>query len=405
MKGKLLFYILLFSYLTSSFAQNTWTTKAPFPMGKRAGSDVFGIGNFGYVFGGIDTAGQAHNDLWLYDPLGDQWSQRASLPGPARYSAADCVIGTNAYIGTGFGGAAYYNDWWEYNSATNSWSQKADFPGAVRSTGISLTLNNKAYVGMGKGATWYDDWYEYDPGNNAWTQKASFPPGQRQSGVGFGIGSYGYVGLGSVNNSYSMNDMYRYDPSNDSWSAVSSYPTPAGIYAVGFFVISNKVFICGGYDYSNLHNECYEYDPATDNWTAIAGFGNVSPPRYFRGGFAIRGKGYLVGGSIDASLGTAGYRGDLIEYTSNYVGINETEENDYAVYYETSLHELIVSSALPTNGCVIFVYSESGALVGHFEMESSSVNHQSLQVAPGVYFYRIENKSGSVSNGKFSVLN
>lgn len=404
MKKYLLSYLLCIFISISSFAQNTWQTKAPFIPGKRAGANAFGISDFGYVFGGCDTAGQAHNDLWMYDPAADQWSQRASLPGPARYSGVSCVIGNKAYMGTGFDGSSYYNDWWEYNAGTNSWIQLNSFPGDVRSTGISCSINNKAYMGMGKGATWYDDWYEYDPASNVWTQKSAFPAGSRQTGVAFGIGSYGYIGLGSVNNAYAVNDMYKYDPANDSWTAVASYPVASGVYSPGCFVISNKAFVCGGYDYTNLHTDGYEYDPVADSWAPIADFSNVSPARYFREGFSVRGKGYLVGGSIDASLGTTGYRNDLIEYSSKYTGIEEIRKNDFTLSYDVSSAELVFSSTRITGDYSVSVYSSSGSLVCRLDIHRNARKSIPLSISQGVYLYAVESKSGQKFCGKFSVV-
>ena len=402
---KILLTLLICTFFSIiSFAQNTWQTKAPYIPGKRAGSNVFGISDFGYVFGGCDTAVQAHNDLWMYDPANDQWTQRASLPGAARYSAVSCVIGNTAYIGTGFDGSTYYNDWWQYNAISNSWSQKSNFPGAVRSTGISCSINDKAYVGMGKGQTWYGDWYEYDPAGNSWTQKTAFPAGPRQNGVAFGIGDYAYVGLGSVNNTYSVNDMYKYDPVNDNWTTVASFPLLDGVYAVGSFVINNKGFVCGGTDYTNLHTEGYEYDPVNDSWSPIAAFSNVSPPRYFREGFSVRGKGYLVGGSIDMTLGTTGYRGDLIEYSSKYTGIDEIGKNNFSISYNHSSKEFVFSSSDVRGEYAVSIYNSAGSLISKFQTETNYGKSKPIWIASGIYVYTLESKLGQKVCGKFSVM-
>lgn len=398
--------LLVLSLLTfNSFAQNTWQTKATFLGGKRAGSNVFAIGNFGFVFGGTDSSLNYRNDLWLYDPLANQWTQRASLPGPGRNSAVECVTGNKVFLGTGFDGISYYNDWWEYNSSANSWTQKANFPGAVRSTANSLTINDNGYVGLGKGATWYDDWYQYNFGNDSWTQKTDFPGGTRQNCISFGIGNYGYVGCGSVNNSYSVNDMFRYDPQSDSWIARTDYPGIAGIYAPGYFVIDDKAFVCGGYNYITLRDDCYEYDVTNDTWTPIASFNNVSPPRYFRGGFAIAGKGYLTGGSIDDSFTTSGYRSDLIEHTSNYVGINDIEKNNITVFYSNSSQELILTALKLKNNSTIDVYNNAGQLVCQLKSGNELFQKWQLPLIPGIYYYMFNSTTKQIKTGSFVVIN
>ena len=398
--------LFVFSLLSFySFSQNSWQTKAVFSGGKRAGSNVFAIGNFGYVFGGIDSALNSKNDLWLYDPLADQWSQRASMPGPERYSAVECVAGNNVFIGTGFDGVSYFNDWWEYNSATNSWTQKSNFPGAVRSTANSLTINDNGYVGLGKGLTWYGDWYQYNFGNDTWTQKANFPGGARQNCVSFGSGNYGFVGLGSVNNSYSVSDMYRYDPQTNSWTTRANFPGSAGIYAPGYFVIDDKAFICGGYNYLTLEDNCYEYDATNDTWSPIISFNTVSPPRYFRGGFAIAGKGYLTGGSIDVSFSSSGYRSDLIEYTSSYVGLNALDKSNINVVYANSSQELILTTSVLNNNFSIDIYNNSGQLVGHVKSDNKLLQKWLLPLTPGIYHYTFNNTTTKIKTGSFAVMN
>jgi len=399
---KLLNFLFLFVITFSALGQNTWQTKAPFPLGKRY-SDVFGIGNYGYLLAGVDSTDGEHNDLWRYDPVTNTWTQLAALSGVARNNGAACVIGDALYYGTGYTGSVFLKDWWKYDVTINTWIQKTDFPGAARYTAMSTTIQGKGYVGLGKGGPSYADWYEYDPGTDTWATKTSYPGPGRNNGVAFSLGNYGYVGLGAYSNT-PCSDFYRYDPGTDTWTVRNSYPDAGGIFAVGYFVISNRAFVCGGYDYVNLHTDAFEYNPATDLWTPIASIANVSPGRIFRTGFSVAGKGYLVGGATAIADPNA-YRSDLIEYTSNYVGIDDPElNNDISVSYLNDTRQLIITGTYIKSKSSVSVFDAQGKLVDQLSVESIGEKKFPLEVLSGVYFYHVKNENQLIARGKFLVV-
>src|SRR5258706_334563 len=60
------------------------------------------------------------------------WTQKTNYGGAARYGAAGFTIGTKAYVGMGYSGAAYFQDFWEWDQTTDIWTQKASLPGVGR---------------------------------------------------------------------------------------------------------------------------------------------------------------------------------------------------------------------------------------------------------------------------------
>ncbi|MBK9525807.1 MAG: hypothetical protein IPO39_13995 [Bacteroidetes bacterium] len=70
----------------------------------RFGATGFSIGTTGYVGLGNDGASTTNltQDFYKWDQTTDSWNAIADFPGPVRYYAASFVIGSNAYVGTGF---------------------------------------------------------------------------------------------------------------------------------------------------------------------------------------------------------------------------------------------------------------------------------------------------------------
>ena len=194
---------------------------------------------------GWDDARTRKKDVWGYDPLNNQWTRKADMPGPERIDAVGLGIGNKGYAGTGDAVVnstrVYLKDWWEYDPATNQWTQKADFPSEANQYTVGCVIQNKLYIGLGfhNAGNSGKEWWTYDPATDQWTRKADFP------GSGF-------------NN-------------------------PTGNCS---FVIENKGYIL----YYKEKAEFWQYDPAMDQWKEQAFF---DPFRMYSIAFAIGNKGYL----------------------------------------------------------------------------------------------------------------
>src|SRR5688500_9723242 len=164
------------------------------------------------------------------------WTQKASMPSPARHRATALSIGNRGYMGLGHVNSVVdiqFNDWWEYDPGTKSWTQKANYAGGKRYHAAGFAIGNKGYVGTGRDTTFSNkiDFWEYDPVTNLWTQKANFGGAARRGAVGFTIGNKGYVGTGSF-----LADFWCYDPSVNLWSPVASLPATGRTSSVGFSI-------------------------------------------------------------------------------------------------------------------------------------------------------------------------
>ncbi|MCL2289561.1 MAG: hypothetical protein FWC34_02490 [Bacteroidetes bacterium] len=250
---------------------NTWTQKADFGGGERAGAVGFSIGDRGYVgTGSFEFANSPPyptglNDFWEYNPVTNEWTQKANFGGGGRIGAVGFSIENKGYIGTGNSNTSYFNDFWEYDPEANSWLRKTNVPagtteggpiGAGRHWAVGFSIGNKGYVGMGYGFHGYlANFWEYDPFSNNWTEKRSFAGGKRADAVGFSIGNKGYVGLGRWDLVYdAAYDFWEYSPDLDIWIEKERYPGRGGCFSVGFS-IGDKGYVgtgCNGASNNNI---------------------------------------------------------------------------------------------------------------------------------------------------------
>jgi len=205
--------------------------------------------------------------------LGD-WSRKSDFGGVSRRGAVSFVIGTKAYMGTGYNyGAAstdkkHLSDFWSYDADRDNWDTIATFPGEPRTDAVAFSANGKGYVGLGHNViteTKYRDFYEYDPATNTWTKIADFPTvNGRYYAVSFAVNNIGYVGSGTDGDN-DQQDFYKYDPSKKSWDKISNIKTKRTMAFA--FVINNIAYVGGGQNNGSLVPSFYAYDPSTDTWT------------------------------------------------------------------------------------------------------------------------------------------
>ena len=66
-------------------ATQSWGNSSPLPAGKeRQYASATSYNGKGYLFGGVDCAGNYQNDFWTYDPVTDSWTELSVLPAAGR---------------------------------------------------------------------------------------------------------------------------------------------------------------------------------------------------------------------------------------------------------------------------------------------------------------------------------
>ncbi len=315
-RGNSLFLSFLLFQLSfyPSFAQNEfqfcgkcqgWEQQGDFGGIARYQAVAFSIDDKGYLGTGRNTAGNALNDFWEYDPQADTWTQKADYAGGARGEATAFVIDSEGYVGLGLS-SGYLQSFWKYSPASNSWQRIADFPANGRIGSIGFSLGHKGYVGPGQFGTGLNapdnqrDLWEYDPQTDTWTEKASFPGEGRREMAAFTIDNKAYAGLGGdLQNIYK--DFWSYDPQLDEWKRIADFGGEALLSSVAF-TLDGKGYVGTGADFDNFRQDFWSYHPQTDTWTEQASF--CGDPVREAVAFVVQGEAYVATGlDSDGSSG------------------------------------------------------------------------------------------------------
>jgi len=249
-----------------NFLNDTWIKKSDFPGGPIWYSQCFTIGNKAYLTGGCNPLTGIHNSqLWQYNPESDTWIIKSDFPAGGRMMGVAFAIGDYGYIGTGYDSQTiYHNDLWEYNSITDEWTEKASF-GEPRVCGVGFSINGKGYIGLGSiNNNETNDFWEYNPLINMWTEINSFPGVGRNTAVGLVADSKGYIITGGNDESMMPVDFWEFDPLTRGWIQRMDFPGPARGSAAGFS-IEDSFFITTGSALvkPEIYNDCWEYSPSS----------------------------------------------------------------------------------------------------------------------------------------------
>ncbi|MEI6815060.1 MAG: kelch repeat-containing protein [Bacteroidota bacterium] len=302
---KLLVIILLIIVACNSNAQGSWIQKTNFGGTARFAPTGFSIGSKGYIGLGTDSYPNYNfrSDFWEYDTATNAWTQKADFAGVARYSTAQFVIGTKAYVGMGWDHSNYFNDFWEYDQTTNIWTQRASLTIINRTSPIGFSIGNKGYIGLGL-SDYYgmmNDFWEYDPTTDVWTQRANFGGTGRAAAISFVIDSIAYVGSGTDGypNINVVSDFWKYDVTTNAWTQIANFPSPRQEMAT--FTINHKGYVGTGADNNyNGINDFFEYNPGTNQWTQIASYPGPNGTHCAMG-FSIGNTGFVGTGAMDLS--------------------------------------------------------------------------------------------------------
>ncbi|WP_348813321.1 Kelch repeat-containing protein [Flavobacterium maritimum] len=264
------------------------------------------------------------------------WVKKSSFDGPARSSATSFVIGTYAYVTTGYTGDEYLKDLWAYNSTGDYWEQKADFTGVKRSSASGFELNGKGYVGLGyDGTNKLKDFYEYNPSTNTWEQKADFVGTARYSAVGFQVGGKAYFGTGYDGNY--LKDFYQYNQTENTWTLVNGFSGNKRRNAT-VFIIDDKAYLGTGINSGTYQVDFWEFDPATDVWTRKRDLDddeddhdNYLIARSNASSFSINGLGYVACGESSKTIWEYNPATDIWEEKTPLEGSARTDAIGFSI--------------------------------------------------------------------------
>ena len=154
-----------------------WTKKANMPTARFILSSSAVNGKI-YAIGG--STGVAISTVEEYDPATDTWTTKTDML-TARGALATIAVNGIIYAmggqGPGWGpnaGGGFFSTVEAYDPVKDNWTEKAKMPSEKGSFGICV-VNGKIYTIAGVGFPLFSEVEEYDPATNTWTKITDIP--------------------------------------------------------------------------------------------------------------------------------------------------------------------------------------------------------------------------------------
>ncbi|MEO7988418.1 MAG: IPT/TIG domain-containing protein [Chryseolinea sp.] len=264
-----------------------WKKLKDFPGEPRYNAVGFSIAGKGYagLGEGITDWYTTHlTDLWEFDPLTEDWTQKASFPGMHSYDVNNTLVANDK---------AYYmnqnREFWEYDPSLDHWEKKTDYPGLAGSGTEAVTINNKIYMGGGymDGSTQVYDFWEYNPSQNTWLRLADVPSPIAKPQVFYEkdgkMYSYSVTILG-------QKFLLTYNPIANVWTSqsfdYSDTRLTEQIFSFADYVFVGRVYCC----VFGTEGVLTKIDPTSNTSTTVPYKG---PSRHWYTGFTIGNFGYI----------------------------------------------------------------------------------------------------------------
>jgi hypothetical protein len=257
--------VLLGCFLLSTCALAGWRIlefeRAPCP---RFGHSLVNVGGRILLFGG---AGERHspqdlfNDLWEWKG-GYEWEEITPVtpPPPARKGHAAVGFRGKMYVFFGMteedGQPRFLNDVWVYDPAANTWSQipvSGTWPPArADHTATSCAGRILILGGVGDEGQLRDLW-AFDPTSGTWERRADFPGGPIYGAALFPYGNYFFAYTGEPEGG-----LWIYSVEKDSWFYKHTEGAPPPRECFGWTPWDDGLLICGGFSkLGNLLADCW----------------------------------------------------------------------------------------------------------------------------------------------------
>ncbi len=392
MKKSFPILMLLFVFCYSSYSQD-WTQKTSLPAPARYAGIAFVVNNKAYAGLGVNASAVKYHDIWEYNPATNSWTQKSNYPGTGMYACTAFSINGKGYVclgGDATSNTNGTNQLWEYEPTTDTWTQKANFPGTARYGASCFVIGDTAFVGTGSYCNpndYLSDFWMYVPATNAWTQLTNYPGGHRNHGNAFAIQGYGFLGTGLINNSVATNDFWRYNKQNDTWTSIAPVPGQARLGTCSF-TIGNKGYVGTGKEVGGIYyNTFYEYAPGANTWTLLVSTGGL-PTRSAAFTFEVGSEAFI--GTGETSLTPLN---DLWSWKIP-AGIddNNSDLNGMGInIYPNPAEDVLHLESTNTNETYHFEISND---IGQILYKGSFTNKSTIQTegfASGVYFIKLNN--------------
>lgn len=281
--------LLIILFILQGFAVHAqnWQQLSDFPGDAIDDGTGFIIGDSAYFGTGVNTGFIAQGTFYGMDLTTETWFSIASLQNGNERQYASGFTGSNqkGYLFGGYNGSDFLNDLWMYDPLSNTWTELSPLPSFGRSGASCFVIADTAYIigGRTQSDLALNEVWAFDLTSGIWSQKQNLPFGYRWRASAATIIDKGYLIFGRDDASVYHNGLYEYDPIIDSWSLLNYFPSIGRTYAT-MFVLQNDLFIGFGLDsLGNSHNDLWKYKSTVNEWIAIPGIPTVGR----RGGIAL----------------------------------------------------------------------------------------------------------------------
>ncbi len=279
------------------FAQGTWSTRQPGPVGLQPGVGV--VNGILYAVGGFTATGFGPNTNEAYDPTTDSWTVLAAPPGiPVGADAGNnvAVVSGIVYLIGGNASGSCTDANVAYNPLTNVWVVKASMP--TPRCGVAVVADSGFIYAIGgtdtSGSIFYSTVEVYDPGTDTWGGATPMPTPRQGPGAAV-INGFIYVAGGRT--PANISTLEAYNPSTNSWTTgLAPMPTARSTPATG--VIGNVIFVVGGIADIGIVATNEGYDPSANTWSEFA---PMPTARFVANAGVIGGTMYVFGGANSTS--------------------------------------------------------------------------------------------------------
>jgi N-acetylneuraminic acid mutarotase len=257
----------------------TWQKLAPMPTARQELATAVLNGKI-YVLGGYDKDGDSTDTVEVYNPSTNTWASAHSIPTAQNHNSAAVAAG-KLYS---FGGASTRT--YVYDPLGDSWSEVATMNYGHASTPAVGVINDKIYVagGVGGGNIRLE---VYDPVANTWTVRAPMSVPRNHCGGGVINGKF-YV-VGGRDTAQSPTALEVYDPQSNAWATLP--PMPTGRSGIGVGAVNGELYVIGGE--STFSGDVEAYNPVSNTWRQLPG---MLAPRHGIWASVIGNRIYLAGG-------------------------------------------------------------------------------------------------------------
>ena len=258
--------VLFISVLTSPTLAQSWSQGAAMPTA-RSEITATNIGNDIYVIGGFDESGDPLDVVEVYNVRKNSWKSIDPLPQELHHTAAASYDG-KIYVVGGFISREQIpsNQLFIYDPMNNQWTEGKSMP-TQRGALNALFVNGTLYaIGGWDGSRTLNINEAYDPLTNKWISKPSMPTARHHAASGTVDNKIYVVGGRTVGFSplvnIDVNEMY--DTKTEKWTAAE--PMPSKRSGIAAAAINNSFFVFGGEDLIKTYENNEEYDAQYGKW-------------------------------------------------------------------------------------------------------------------------------------------